>query len=82
MSSRVNQEFTPIKEVILTQPLGKNLSFLEDPRTSEDGGGPGGSEGSEKHIWKIFYRGDPKIGTPGTPQGSKGTKKIFGKIFV
>ena len=26
-------------------------------------GGPGGSEGSEKHIWKIFYQGDPEIRT-------------------
>ena len=37
----------------------------------------GGSGGSEKHIWKIFYRGDPKIGTPGTPRGSHGTKIFF-----
>ena len=59
------------------QPLGKNLSFLEDPRTFEVGGVPGGSGGSEKHIWKIFYRGDPEIGTPGTPRWSQGTKKIF-----
>ena len=45
------------------------------------GGGPGGSGGSEKHIWKIFYGGDREIGTPGTPRGSQGTKKIFWKIF-
>ena len=34
-------------------------------------GGPGGSGGSEKHIWKIFYRGDPK-----------GPKFLFEKYVV
>jgi len=34
---------------------------------------------TEKHIWKIFYRGDPEIWTPGTLRGSHGT--IFLKIF-
>ena len=38
-----------------SQPLGKFLSFLEDPRAFEGRGGPRGSGGSEKHIWKIFY---------------------------
>ena len=49
-------------------------------------GGPGGSGGSEKHIWKIFYRGDPEIGTPGTPRGSHGTnfflKNLFSKSYL
>ena len=40
-----------------------------------------GSGGSEKHIWKIFYRGDPEIGTPGTPRGSHGTKIFHSKNF-
>ena len=50
------------------------------------GGGPGGSEGSEKHIWKIFYRGDPEIVTPGTPRGALGTnfflKNLFSKSYL
>ena len=65
-----------------SQPLGKILSFLEDPKTFEGRGGPGGLGGSEKHIWKIFYRGDPEIGTPGTPLGSQGTKIFFLKNFL
>ena len=40
-------------------------------------GGPGGSGGSEKHIRKIFYRGDPEIGTPGTPRGPMGPNFIL-----
>ena len=44
-------------------------------------GDPGGSGGSEKHIWKIFYRALFEIGTPGTPRGSQGTKFYFSKIF-
>ena len=40
-----------------------------------------GQGGSEKCIWKIFYRGHPEIGTPGTPWGSHGTKKNFRKNF-
>ena len=58
-----------------SQPLGNFLSFLEE--FCKVGGGPGGSGESEKHIWKIFYRGDPEIGTPGTPRGSQGTKIVF-----
>ena len=46
------------------------------------GGGPGGSGSSEKHIWKIFYQGDPKIGTPGTPRGSHGTNFFFEKFSL
>ena len=50
------------------------------------GGGLGGLGGSEKHIWKIFHRGDPEIGSPGLLRGSYGTnfiekislKRLFG----
>ena len=54
-------------EFAITQPLGKLSSFLEDPRAFDGRGrpSPGGLGGSEKHIWKIFYRGDPEIGTQG-----------------
>ena len=46
-------------------------------------GGPGGSGGSEKHTWKIFYRGDPEIGTPGTRRGvPRDQKYFFGKKFL
>ena len=44
-------------------------------------GDPGGSGGSEKHIWKIFYGGDPKIGTLGTPIGVPRDHIFFGKKF-
>ena len=43
-------------------------------------GDPGGSGGSYKHIWKIFYRGLFEIGTPGTPRGPKGPNFIFQKF--
>ena len=41
-----------------------------------------GQGGSEKCIWKIFYRGHPEIGTPGTPWGLHGTKIFFEKISL
>ena len=41
------------------------------------GGGSESSGGSEKHIWKIFYGGDPEIGTPGTPRGLPRDKNHF-----
>ena len=45
-------------------------------------GVPGGSGGSENHIWKIFYPADSEIGTPGTPRGvgPKGPKIFFEKF--
>ena len=58
----------------------EEVSFFRPPLQLKVWGGPGGSGGSEKHIWKIFYRGDPEIGTPGTPRGSHGTK-IFVEKF-
>ena len=65
-----------------TQPLGKFWKvFWSLPLQLKVWGGPGGSGGSEKHIWKIFYRGDPEIGTPGTPRGSHGTKFFLKKNF-
>ena len=63
------------------QPLGKNLSFLEDPRTFEGRVSARGLRRFRKAHLEIFYRGDPEIATPGTPRGSQGTKKIFWKIF-
>ena len=44
------------------------------------GEGPGGSGGSEKHIWKIFYRGDPEIGTKVPHGGPKGPKFLLEKF--
>ena len=44
-------------------------------------GGPGGSGGSEKHILKIFYGGDPEIGTPRYPRGVQGTIFCSSKIL-
>ena len=73
-------EFIDNRSTSKAQPLGIFLSFLEASIAFEGIGtqGPGGSGGSEKHIWKIFYRGDPKIGTPGTPRrGSHGAKIFF-----
>ena len=45
-------------------------------------GDPGGPGGSEKHIWKIFYRALFEIGTPGTPRGVPRDPKIFLKNFL
>ena len=45
-------------------------------------GGPGGSGGSEKHIWKMLYGGDPTIGTLGTPRGPKGPKNFIEKFSL
>ena len=62
-------------------PLENFQVFWRIPEYLKVGGGPGGSGGSEKHIWKIFYGGDPEIGTPGTPWGSQGTNFFSSKIF-
>ena len=55
----IDIECSPIELTNLapTQPL---RNFLEASIAFEGIGGPGGSE---KQIWKIFYRGDHKIGT-------------------
>ena len=63
-------------------PLENFYVFSRLPLHLKVWGAPGGSGGSEKHIWKIFYRGDPKIGTPGTPRGSHGTKFFFEKFSL
>ena len=50
----------------------KKLSFLASYRAESImmvWGDPGGSGGSEKIIWKIFYHANFEIGTPGTPRG-------------
>ena len=45
-------------------------------------GSLGTSGGSEKHIWKIFYGGDPEIG-PQVPQGGpKGQKFVLENFLL
>ena len=68
--------------VVFRESVRKNLSFRRIPEHLKVWGGPGGSGGSKKHIWKIFYRGDPKIRTPGIPLGSpKGPNFFIQKIY-
>ena len=43
-------------------------------------GVPGGSGGSENHIWKIFYPDDSEIGTSGTPGGVPRDQFFFEKF--
>ena len=43
-------------------------------------GDPGGSGGSENHIWKIFYRALFEIGTPGIPRGVPRDQIFFEKF--
>ena len=45
-------------------------------------GNPGDPGGSEKLIWKIFYRALFEIGTPGTPRGVPRDPKFFLKNFL
>ena len=66
-----------LTQIRIHSPLENFKVFWRIPELLKIGGGPGGSGGSEKHIWKIFYRGDPEIETPGTPRGSHGAKKIL-----
>ena len=44
-------------------------------------GDPGGPGGSEKHIWKIFYRALFEIGTLGTLRGVLTAHIFFWKFF-
>ena len=75
--------FITAYECDIPQPLGKFLSFLEATIANEGMGRPRGFRRFKKHIWKIFYRGDPKIGTPGTPRGSYGSwNQFFEKISL
>ena len=43
--------------------------------------GQGDQEVQKKHIWKIFYRGDPEIGTPGTPRRVPWDQNFFFEKF-
>ena len=45
-------------------------------------GDPGGSGGSEKHIWKIFYRALFEIGTLGTLRGVPRDQIFFEKFSM
>ena len=62
-------------------PAERKLVFWSEPWLKPLVGVTVGQGGSEKCICKIFYRGHPEIGTPGTPWGSHGTKFFFWKNF-
>ena len=62
-------------------PAERKLVFWSEPWLKPHVGVRVGQGGSEKCIWKIFYRGHPKIGTPGTPRGSHGTKFFCWNFF-
>ena len=61
-------------------PAERKLVFWSEPWLKPLVGAVG-KGGSEKCIWKIFYRGLPEIGTPGTLWGPMGPKKFFWKKF-
>ena len=67
------------------QPNGIFLSFLEASIAFEGMGRPSGVQEVQKDIiWKIFYRGNREIGTPGTPGGSQkfSLEKLFGYMII
>ena len=53
------------------------FSFLASYRAYKGIGIPRGSKGSKNYFWKIFYRADSEIGTPGTPRGARKGPRIF-----
>ena len=62
-----------------SQPLGKFKVFWLVTEHIRVWGDPGGSGGSENHVWKIFYRALFEIGTPGTPRGVLRNQNFFKK---
>ena len=69
-------------EMLLTQPHGKILVFWPVTEQMRVWGDPGGSGGSENHIWQIFYRAVFEIGTPGTPRGVPRDHNFFLNNFL
>ena len=72
---RLSQLLTQVNQISLSQPLGFFKVFWQITEHLRVWRDPGGSGGSEKHIWKMFYWGDPEIGTPGG--GYHGTNFFF-----
>ena len=80
---KCSTDIAVVSSLYTAQPLGIILKvFWPVTEHMRVWGDPGGSGGSENHIWKIFYRADSEIGTPGTPRGVPRDQIFFLKNFL